>query len=259
MSMNDIFSMVILAIVQGIAEWVPISSSAHLMLVSKVLGYNNSLVFDIALHFGTLMAVFIYFGKDIVDIARDLLKLDFKSQNGRLGLMLIIATIPAAIAGYFLQSVVENTSGNLWFMSLGFGITSLILFIGSMTKDKKKELPGFKGAFLIGMAQILSLFRGISRSGSTISTGLLLGLDEKNAVKFSFLMSIPIVIGANLLVVGNNSIPSSYFGAAFISFLVGIATIHVSFKYILSNRKNLRWFALYTFLLALVIGFFAIF
>jgi undecaprenyl-diphosphatase len=93
--MANWIALIILAIVQGIAEWFPISSSGHLVLVSKLLGYDNTLVLDVALHLGTLMAVFVYFGKDIMNILRDVLSCKFETENGKLGLFLIVATIPA--------------------------------------------------------------------------------------------------------------------------------------------------------------------
>ncbi len=250
--MLDWLSLLFLAIIQGIAEWFPVSSSSQIILASKLMGYNLSLLTSVALHFGTLIAVFVYFGQDIIDILKDLLSLKFKTANGRMGIALLIATIPAGIAGYFLSNFVEENAG-LGLMALGLGITSLYLFIGSFAEKKNKEISYTKG-LIIGLAQIASLFRGISRSGSTIVTGLLLGLNEKSAVKFSFLLSIPIVLGANILELGNSTLPGELFWAVLVSFLAGMAGIHFSFKYILSNRRNLRWFALLTILEALGIG-----
>lgn len=256
--MSEFISALILAIVQGITEWIPVSSSGHLVLVSKILGFNNNLMFDVALHFGTLMAVFIYFGKDITEIIRQLFSFNFKSEHGKLGLLLILATIPAAVLGFFFKDFIESNLANLGLLALGWSITGLILFIGSISKPKKKIVES-KGisytiAGLIGLAQVLSLFRGISRSGSTITAGLLLGLNEKMAVKFSFLMSIPIIFGASIVQIGNNALPSNLLWATLVSFAVGITTIHFSFNYFLSNRKNLRWFAFYVWLLAIGTG-----
>jgi len=254
--MNQILSALILALIQGIAEWLPISSSGHLVLFSRLLGFSNSLTFDVALHFGTLMAVFVYFGKDIIDIIEDLLKGNWKTENSRLGFLLIIGTIPAGIAGFLFHDIFENTLGNLWLLCLGFATTGVILLIGSININKSgknaKKLSelSYKSALLIGLAEMLSLFRGISRGGTTISSGLLLGLREKSAVKFSFLLSIPVVFGANVLEIGNATLPPEMLWAALVSFAAGLLTIHISFTYILNNRKNLRWLALYVFLIA---------
>jgi len=250
--MSDVISLIILAIVQGIAEWVPISSSSQIAIVSNLLGYSSSLFVEVALHFGTLMAVFIYFSKDIMNILRDIFGGKWESDDAKLGFALILATIPAGIIGFLLKNFISGMDGDYGLMALGLAITSMILFIGGVSRRKNEKI-NYGKALLIGCAQILSLFRGISRSGSTMSSGLLLGLNEKNAIKFSFLLSIPIILGASLLTIGNQALPANLFIGAFVSFLVGISTIHISFKYILSDRKNLRWFALFTLLEAIVI------
>src|SRR3989344_1953272 len=101
--MNEFIASVILAVIQGLSEWLPISSSGHLVLFSRILGYENSVAFDVALHFGTLMAVFVYFGRDIFNIIEDYLKGKWRSDNAKLGYLLIIATIPAAAIGYLFK------------------------------------------------------------------------------------------------------------------------------------------------------------
>jgi len=113
---------------------------------------------------------------------------------------------------------------------------------------------GYGKAMLVGLSQIFALFPGISRSGSTIGTGLLLGLDEKRAVKFSFLMSIPVIFGANILAIGNSTLPPSLIWATLVSFFVGLLAIHLLYKFVLTSRKNLRWFAGYALLLAAGLG-----
>lgn len=251
--MNDFIVVLILAIAQGITEWIPVSSSGHLVLLSHFLNYEMSLQLVVALHFGTLMAIFVYFGGDIVDIIRDVFSFNFKSENGRLGLYLIIASIPTGIAGFFLHEVFEKSMGNLWMLFFGLIITSLILFIGGFSFVEKKEL-NWKSALIIGTAQTLSLFRGISRSGATITAGLFFGLSEKEAVKFSFLLSIPIVFGANILLLGNERLSPDLLWASFASFFVGLMMINFSFKYVLSNRRNLRWIAFYVLVLVVALG-----
>ncbi len=252
--MNDILASFILALVQGIAEAFPVSSSAHLVLAAKLLDYPLTLEFIVALHFGTLMAFFIYFSKDIIDMIRDVLTLKWSTHHGNLALCIVIATIPASIAGFFLKDMLESLITNTLLIALGLGITSLLLASASVYKPKtlKTQLT-FKTALFIGLAQIASLFRGISRSGSTISTGLFAGLDEKTAVKFSFLMSIPIVFGANILSLGSARLSPNLFLPAILSCLAGLCAIHVSYTYVLNKRENLKWFAIYAGLLALSI------
>ncbi len=254
--MFELIPAILIAIIQGITEWLPISSSGHLVLAEKILNYSSSLTFNVALHFGTLMSVFAYFGKDITDIIYDILKFDFKSENGGLGLNLMIATIPAAVIGFFLKDIFTLLT-NLKIISLGFGITGILLIIASLPNKKQSKL-NYKNALILGIAQIFSLFPGISRSGTTLSTGLLLGLNEKTALKFSFLMSIPIIFGANILVIKNQTLPPELIWATLVSFIIGLISIHFLYKYILTNRKNLFYFGIYALFLALLIAIYLI-
>lgn len=247
---GELIASLIIAVVQGLTEWLPVSSSGHIALFEKLLGFNGGLLFEVALHFGTLMAVFVYFGGDIVDIIREVLSGRVKEGNGKLGLMIIVATIPAAIFGFLLKDVFESVFTNLWIAALGFAVTGVFLLIASVAPVRKGKLSYGK-SLLIGCAQIISLFPGVSRSGTTIGAGLLTGLSEKEAIKFSFLMSIPIIFGANILVIGNTALPSSLIWATMVAFIVGLITIHLLYGYVLTKRENLKWFALYTFLLAI--------
>ena len=256
--MNHLVSAIILAIIQGITEWIPVSSSGHLVLAERILGFKQSLVFDVALHFGTLMSVFVYFGKDITDIIQDLFKGKWKTENSKLGFLIIIATIPAAIAGFFLKNSAGKIFSSLLTLALGFSVTGLLLIIASLDLKRKNTKLSSKSAFVIGIAQIFSLLPGVSRSGTTISAGLLLGLKEKTAMKFSFLMSIPIIFGANLLVIGNNHLPSETIWATLVSFLVGLLAIHVLYKYVLSSKKNLMWFGIDALILAAIIAIYVV-
>jgi len=254
---SDIISALILAVIQGATEWFPVSSSGHLILFERLLGYEGGLLFEISLHFGTLMAVFVYFGKDITDIIRDFLLGRWKTQNGKMGLLLIVASIPAAIVGFFVKDIFETAFSGLGILAFGFGITGLFLLIVSLGRLPVRGEGikiGYGKAFLIGIGQALAIIPGISRSGATMSSGILLGLDEKHAMKFAFLMSIPIIFGANILTIGNKSLPPELIWATLVSFLVGLASIHLVFKYVLTKRENFRWFAAYCLLLALSIG-----
>jgi len=253
--MNDLMIALILAVVQGITEWLPISSSGHLVLFEHFLGFQGgNLLFDVAVHFGTLMAVFVYFGKDIIDIIREILSLNFKSDNGKLGIALIFSSIPAGIVGFLFLDYFEGIFNDLIVIALGFAITSLLLFIASFDFSKRKKIPGFLDSIYVGLVQVLSLVPGISRSGTTLSAGILRGLDTKSAAKFSFLMAIPVIFGANVLVVGNTPLPSDLIWASLVAFIVGLLTIHWMMKFVVASRKNLRWFALYALLLSLSIG-----
>jgi len=261
MAEGDLFVALILAVVQGFTEWIPVSSSGHLVLLERLLGFQGGLSFSVALHFGTLMAVFVYFGKDITDIMQDMLLGRFKTQNGRMGILLIVASIPAGIVGFLAKDYFETVLSSLGVVAAGFGITGMFLLIAGTYKISKKadmKNLSYRNVLFIGLAQALSVIPGISRSGSTIASGVLVGLNEKNAMKFAFLMSIPVIFGANIIAIGNQALPSELIWASFVSFIVGLGTIHVLFKYILVKRKNFVWFGVYCLILAVVVGTMAI-
>jgi len=252
---NDLISAIILAIIQGVTEWLPISSSGHLVLFQSFLGFEGGLLFEVALHFGTLAAVFVYFGKDIMDIIKDFFSGKWNTENGKIGWLLIIASVPAALIGFFSRNIYEKVLTNFGIVALGFGVTGLLLFIASFVSVGKKEKKlSYGNSFVIGIFQALAIIPGISRSGATISSGIFFGLSEKAAMRFAFLLSIPIIFGANILVIGNNVLPQELIWATLVSFFVGLLTIHIMFKYVLVKRKNFRWFGLYALLLALAIG-----
>lgn len=255
--MTDAISLLILAIVQGFSEWFPISSSGHLVLLSGLLGVENSVEMDVALHFGTLMAVFVYFGKDITDILEDMLKGRWGSEKAKLGWMVAVATIPAAFFGFVFKEYFEAAFSSLGLVGIGFAITALLLLIASLDfksmKGKAYEM-GWGKALFVGLMQTVAIFPGISRSGSTIAGGLFSGLSEKEAVRFSFLMSIPAIFGAAILEIGNKPIPREFIWATLVSFIAGMASIHLLLKILVNSRRNLRWFALYCLLLAVGIG-----
>jgi len=248
---NELIASLILAVVQGITEWFPISSSGHLVLFERLLGFKGGLLFFVALHFGTLMAVFVYFGRDITEIIRDFFSGKWKTKQGRLGIMLIIGTIPGAILGFLLEGYFDTILSSLMVVAIGFGITGLFLFIASLHfKNEGLGKITIITALIIGSAQALAIFPGISRSGATIAAGLLIGLKEKEAMRFAFLLSIPIIIGANIIAIGNQTLPPSLIWATLVSFIVGLLSIHIVFKYVLTRRKNLKWFGIYCLVLA---------
>tara|TARA_Y100000034_G_scaffold8436_1_gene9173 strand:+ start:800 stop:1660 length:861 start_codon:yes stop_codon:yes gene_type:complete len=281
---NDLVSALILAVVQGITEWFPVSSSGHLVLTERALGFSGGLLFETALHFGTLMAVFVYFGREITDIIRDFFSRRWKTENGRIGLYLIIGSIPAGIVGFLIKDFFGALQ-DLRVVAFGFGITGLFLIIASIGNNRNKlmedgwrrinnernklvrgdegklgsrgvERLGFGKALVVGFAQAFAIIPGVSRSGSTISSGVLLGLSEKNAMKFAFLLAVPVIFGANIVAVGNQTLPPSLIWATLVSFIVGLASIHVVFKYVLSSRKNFKWFGIYCLILAVGLGMF---
>lgn len=204
---------IVLGIIQGLAEFLPISSSGHLKIFENLMNLpdvEQYLFFDIMLHFGTLIAVFVAYWKDIVVLFNELLEMVHlrKPPRGkkkdiptrRLILMLIAATLPLAL--YLLgRGFIEDLGGMLWFVGLMLLVNGVILYISDRFAFGKKGVKEMTlwDAILIGVAQAVAPLPGISRSGITITTGMVRGLDREYAVKFSFLMSIPAVLGSTLV------------------------------------------------------------
>lgn len=250
------FSVIVISLIQGILEWFPVSSSGHIYLAELILKSKPDLDLEVALHFGTLMAVFVYFRKDIINIVRDLLHSKWQTSNSKVGFLVLVGSIPAALFGFLFKNYFEVSST---FFVLGFGwiVTSLALFAGSFSNPKTSSVSSisFFKSSIIGFAQVIALIPGVSRSGMTISSGLLLGLKEKEALKFSYLLSIPAIIGANIITFGNRTIPFDLLFPTLLCFLVGLIFINISFNYVLNNRKNLRWFGGYTLILGAILIF----
>ena len=196
MSMLEV---IVLALIQGLTEFLPVSSSAHLILPSQLLGWTDQgLAFDVAVHIGTLLAVLIYFRDEVGTMAVAWVHSIFKQQHSKdsqLAWCILLATIPAAFFGFFGKDFIE-----LYLRSTTVIATTTIMFglllwwaDANATQIKDEYKTGWKGALIIGFAQMLALVPGTSRSGVTITAGLMLGLSRSAAARFSFLMSIPII------------------------------------------------------------------
>jgi len=197
----------ILGIVQGATEFLPISSSGHLVLVPWITGWNldpdATFVFDVLVQWGTLVAVFVYFWQDIITLLQAVLQgirtgKPFEDPHARLGWFIVLASVPAAVAGLLLKNLVANAFNNPAVVSGFLLLTALLLFLGDHFSQRARNLQqlSWQDALWIGFSQVLALFPGVSRSGSTIAGGLFRGLERKEAARFSFLMSIPVMLGA---------------------------------------------------------------
>lgn len=205
----ELFQAFILGMVQGLGEFLPISSSAHLILTPWLFGWpDQGLAFDIALHWGTLVAVVTYFYKDIWLLAKGFFHSLFSSTRDlksniyqRLSWLIILATIPAAVIGKIFESEVESAFRNPILIAITLSIVGVILYLADRYGKKLKDLTQAKwaNALIIGFGQALAIVPGISRSGATITAGLLQGFTRQDAAKFSFLISIPIIFGAGVL------------------------------------------------------------
>jgi undecaprenyl-diphosphatase len=200
-----LFEIVILAIIQGLTEFLPISSSAHLILPAAVLGWHNQgLAFDVAVHVGSLLAVMIYFRNDIIRMTIAWFRHGFSQQqttDSRLAWWVILATIPAVVAGFLLKDWIEVYARSASVIAATTIIFGLLLWYADVKAKHIQTLKtlSFKQAAIIGLAQAVALIPGTSRSGITMTAGLMLGLNRESAARFSFLLSIPVILGAGAL------------------------------------------------------------
>lgn len=200
------FEAIVLALVQGLTEFLPISSSAHLILVPRLVGWvDQGLAFDVAVHVGTLTAVLWFFHGEVWSIARAwfaaLLGREHDRDDARLGWAILIATIPVVVAGFAFENFIETRLRSPLIIATTTAVFGVLLWVADL---HKKELAdehqlGIGYALLIGLAQALALIPGTSRSGITMTAGLALGLSRSAAARFSFLLAIPAIAGAALL------------------------------------------------------------
>ena len=246
------FEAIILGIVQGITEFLPVSSTAHLILFPWFFGWKgaiDTLTFDVALHAGTLMALIGCFWKDWIEIFL---------HKRRLLFFLIIATVPAGAAGLFFKHAIEGALRSPMVIAAAlivFGI--VMLFSERMKKDRAIKDVKISDAIVIGLSQAVALIPGVSRSGITISAGLFMGLKREESARFSFLLSTPAVFGAAFLE-GRNlvSSPDNYDLNLFLAGLIASAisgVIVIRFLLYFFRRHPLNIFVYYRFMLAIVI------
>ncbi len=236
-----IFQAIIYGIVQGISEFLPISSSAHLIALPKILGWEDpGLIFDVALHLGTLVAVVLFFYKDWINLIKGGIK-GIKTQEGKLFWYIVLASIPGAIVGKLCENYAESIFRNLALIGTMLIVMGIILYFAEKFGSKKFALKeiGWLKSFLIGVSQTFAIIPGVSRSGVTMSSGLLLGLTKESTAKFSFLLSTPIILGAGLLKMKDIfEVPMDNILFFIIGMLVSAITGFLSIKFLLNYLKN---------------------
>ena len=218
----DPIQAIILGFIQGVTEWLPISSTGHLRIAEQLLGLTLPLLFDVTLHVGTLAIILLFFRKDIKTILVALAKGDFKSENGKLIPLIIVGTIPTALIGVVFSNTIETYFSNYLPIAGAFITCGVVLYF-SKTGAERKENITYIAALAIGTAQGIALIPGISRSGLTIATALILGVRRAKSFKFSFLLSVPAVIGALGLTLYEQHEMLTLVGVGLMEILVGIA------------------------------------
>ena len=260
----------ILGILQGLTEFLPVSSSGHLVIMQHYLGLKHPLLlFDVVLHAGTLAAVLLYFRKDIFGIALSLIRFTQKEPGQalqrKLFYLILLGSIPIALVGVLLRRPIEKLFANIPLISFLLLVTGTLLWTSerAASSDKGIEKVGILDALLIGIMQAAAILPGISRSGATISTGLLRGTSKEFAFRYSFLLSIPAILGALFIetkdAVLEKSLPSApipWLGGAAAAFLVGYFALLVLRKALLGRR--LYWFSYYCWIVGGISLFFVL-
>jgi len=254
----------LMGLIQGLTEFLPVSSSGHLVLVQSVLGTDvehNYILFDVLLHFGTLISVFICYWQDIKELVLEFIELvkDIisgkpninKNPTRRMIIMLLIATAPMVTVPLF-NDYIESAFTSTLFVGFMLLITAILLVWADISGRKKKTSANasWKDALVVGLTQLVAVLPGISRSGSAIASGMVRGFDRQFAVKFSFIMSIPVIIGANVFTIAD-AVKESFDTSMILPYAVGIIIAMISgiaairFVKSLAQKRNFKPFAIY--------------
>ena len=258
----NIFQAIILGIVQALTEFLPISSSAHLQIIPSFLGWNNiPESYDIALHFGTLLAIGIFFFKDWIEliIAGFSNIKGKKSKKGNFFWYIVLATIPGGIIGFILDQKFENLRNFPIVIALALIVMGIILYIADKKckSDTNYENLSLKQTFIIGISQALAFIPGVSRSGVTTTTGRILGVDKESAARYSFMLAAPITLAATMFKLKDFSLAIAENGAlvfwigVFSSFALGIFVIKFLLNYL--KKGSFKVFAIYRIVLGLAL------
>ena len=240
--MNNIWALV-LGILQGFTEFLPVSSSGHLVLVQTIIPNFSQpgILFDVCLHFGTLFAVLFFFRKK-------LLKISFKYIS-----YIVVATIPAVIIGFFLKDYIYELFSSIRVVGFALILTGLLNYLTSKHKEEEKELD-YKKSIFVGLMQAFAIVPGLSRSGSTIFAGVKSGLSSKDAAEFSFLISVPAIIGANILEIYSSWGEKINYGTYTIGFIAAFISGIIAIKLVLNflEEKKFKIFAFYCLILGII-------
>ncbi|MCM5662473.1 undecaprenyl-diphosphate phosphatase [Galbibacter mesophilus] len=255
----DVIDAIILGIIQGLTEFLPVSSSGHLELGKAILGDHSlpqeSLLFTVVLHFATALSTMVVFRKDILELLKGLFQFEWNEEL-QFSLKILISMIPAACIGFFFEDQLEMLfNGNVLLVGFMLIVTALLLYLADKAKHTGKPVS-YTNSFVIGVSQAIAMLPGISRSGATISTSVLLGNDKSKAARFSFLMVVPLIFGkiAKDILSGNLSFEANNIASLTIGFLAafisGILACTWMIKLVKSSK--LIYFAIYCFVVGLV-------
>lgn len=252
----EIYQALILGIVQGLTELLPVSSSAHLTIIPWLCNWNIPEYFDVALHFGTLLAIVLYFYKDWIELIKGGYKYAVKKEKtvqGRMFWYIVLATIPGGLVGFLLDHFLGDALNRPIIIAIALIVMGIVLYIvdkKSPSKVKYEEMT-LKQTFLIGVSQALAFIPGVSRSGVTITTARAMGVKREAAAKYTFLLSTPIVFAATVLKFKNFVFNLPFIIGIFASFIVGTFVIKFLLKYI--QKGSFKVFAIYRIIFGIFI------
>ena len=268
----DILEILVLGFIQGVAEFLPISSSAHLIIFRDIFGIgagmsaNMELTFDIALHFGTLLAIGVFFFWDFIHMIQKGFTKGVHDDDGKILWYLVAATVPAAIVGLLFEEAIESiVRSNYVVIAIALAVMGIIIYLADKYSKETKTIQkmNLKDAIFIGCSQVFALIPGFSRSGTTIAAGRVLGLDRESAARFSFFLSAPVVLGAVLLQLMKDATLSvimanlsTFVVGILVSFIIGLLCIKYLLKYL--QKHNFKIFMIYRVVLAIIVLFYVI-
>lgn len=268
------FEVIVLGIIQGIAEFLPISSSAHLLIFrdvfgigSKIIGSDIDLAFDIALHFGTLCAIGVYFFKDFLKMFISGFTKGVKEKEGRMLWFIVAATIPAAIVGLLFEDIIDSFFRKQFILiAIALIVMGIIIYLVDKKMPNKKNLDKMtlKDALIVGCSQVFALVPGFSRSGTTIATSRALKINREDAAKFSFYLSAPVVLGSVILtlfedgmidLIVANALP--FIVGVLVSFISGLLCISFLLKFL--RKNDFKLFMIYRIIIGIIVIAFVLF
>jgi undecaprenyl-diphosphatase len=253
------FEAIVLGLIQGLTEFLPVSSSGHLELGKYLFGMDHeaNFYFSIAVHGATVLSTILVLWKELTELVKGFFKFRINEETSYI-FKIIVSMIPVGIAGFFLKDIAERFfTGNMISLGIEFMITALLLFMTLLIKSKERPI-GFLDSLIVGIAQAIAILPGISRSGATIATGMMIGNKKSDIAKFSFLMVLVPIVGANL--VEMKTVDFSTEGTSFFIILTGFIVAFISGYFAckwminLVKKGNLMWFAIY----CTIVGIFSI-
>ncbi|MBD3380576.1 MAG: hypothetical protein GF404_00125 [candidate division Zixibacteria bacterium] len=265
----DIIQAVILGLIQGLTEFLPVSSSGHLVLGKLLFGVKvDNIIFEVFVHFATFLAVVAFFFREIVILIKAPLRYVFVNDRSRetvnfskYVLFIAVGTIPAVIVGLYFKEDIEQAFSSARLVGMTLLVTTALLFLTALVKPKREGLR-FLDGILIGLAQALAILPGISRSGATISTAMYLGVDKSTAFKFSFLLSLPAIFGAFILQLKDAleiGLPKDqiyiYLAGMLCAFISGYVCLVILRKIVIAGK--FAWFGVYTLIIGVLTLVFA--